>query len=127
MQNNSSRIYLRKILGVFSGNQLNRLCCQYYCTAFETYVRLFSYNVHYSLELVPLFDIFDNYNLVEPRCSNDIALPLFKISEYNECNMPISFVLSLENYIGNLYNRFAYKEWYQYINFNLFVLAGKFD
>lgn len=124
-QYNSSRSYGRYSNPLFSRMKLNHMCSEYYSAAFETYIRLFPYNVYYGTDLMPLVDVFDYDVLDSSRALNKFELKLFKLSKYNNNHKEKSFINNFDAFVQNLSERFAYNEWRYTMNWLTFVVAGK--
>lgn len=123
-QHNSSRRYVRFANAAFTGCMVNRMCSEYHCDAFETYVRLIPYNVHYVPDVMPVFDVFHNNVFESSRCLNKIELHLFKLSEHNQCDGDRLFVSSIDGLMDNLRQRFGYDEWCKGFDQRYFMIAG---
>ena len=123
-QKNSMRTYLKIIVDSFTTEVLDRVCSQYYSSVFQCYVRLFSFNVHFSTNNLPLFDIVDHYDLLETRELNDVETELFKISQCAFSEQNVLWVNTAEEFMLNMKDRFGYDEWYGHVNMNFFVQAG---
>lgn len=124
-QRNSMRTYLKIMLDSFTTTVLDRVCCQYYSSTFQCYVRLFSFNVHFSSIDLPLFDIVEHYDLLQKRELNDVERELFKISQCVPNEQNVLWINTAEEFMSNLKDRFGYDEWYEHVNMNFFVQAGK--
>ena len=123
-QKNSMRTYLKIIWDSFTTEVLDRVCCQYYSSVFQCYVRLFSFNVHFSTNNLPLFDIVDHYDLLQTRELNDVETELFKVSQCAPSEQDVLWITTAEEFMLNLKDRFGYDEWYGLVNMDFFVQAG---
>ena len=124
-QKRSMRKYRKIMWHSFTEKVLDRMCCQYYSCAFQCYVRLFSLTVHFATNALPLFDIFENYDLLKPRQLNEIELQLFKVSRCVRPDLSVVWTDSLLKFLSNLIDRFGYHEWHDAVNMDLFVQAGE--
>ena len=124
-QFDSSRCYRTMSDMSFSRCQVDRMCSQFFTDAFDSYVRLLPYNVHYCDDEMPLFDAFEIKAFENSRALNDIENYLFKLSQHNQNVKKRSLVTSVNEFVDNLQHRFGYHEWRHAIDFRYFIVAGK--
>lgn len=74
---------------------------------------------------MPLFDIFENYDLVKPRQLNEIESQLIKVARCVRPDLSVVWIDSLLEFLSNLTGRFGYHEWHDAVNMDLFVQAGE--
>ncbi|CAF1362859.1 unnamed protein product [Adineta steineri] len=122
----SGRRYLTFIYDGFSYEQFMKLMCCWNTDSFRTYVRLHSYSCYHLYPTLPVFPLFRYSFLLNYRNLNPLENLLFRLCRpTNECQKPI-LVNNMNEFLFNLNNKFCFDVIKSWINFSLFVLAGKF-
>jgi hypothetical protein len=98
-------------------------CCK--SDAFKTFVRLHSYSCHLDCYNLPIFTFFNYPSMYSARTLNAMEMKLFRVCRNADLEEQLVIVNGIQEFVNNLNNRFSFSFIKNWINFSLFVMAGK--